>query len=172
LASALKRAPIPGDSGHFYPASRGMDHEARLSRGPEAGLELMASISTSKSSRSPPRCPQARWRSRLILAWVAPGCRIPFQMALARAETLSRAPPCPRAHPSCPWDRGKGAPTAGVPKAPRGSTPSKRGEGPRLAPAPPVLALLGGKNLPTPAAGGGKARAPGSQSGKGLEGSL
>ena len=54
-------------------------------RGPQA------SISTSRSSRSPPRRPQACWRSRLILAWVAPGCRIPFQMALARAETPSRA---------------------------------------------------------------------------------
>jgi len=60
LAGALKRAPVLGESKDFYPASRGMDHEARPSRGPEVGLELMASISTSKSSRSPPRCPQAR----------------------------------------------------------------------------------------------------------------
>ena len=69
MASALKRAPVLGESKHFYPASRGMDRkerrpvalgEARSSRGPKAGLELMASISTSKSSRSPPRCPQAR----------------------------------------------------------------------------------------------------------------
>ena len=67
-------------------------------------------------------------------------------------------------------DRGKGAPTAGVPKAPRGSTPQS-GEGPRLAPAPPVLALPGGKNLPT-SARRGRAWAPGSQGGKGLEGSL
>ena len=43
------------------------------------------------TTKSPPRRPQACWRSRLILAWVAPGCRIPFQKALARAETPSRA---------------------------------------------------------------------------------
>jgi hypothetical protein len=122
-----------------------------------------------------PPSPQGPLRAALKLAsgpapslvWVAPGCRIPFQMASARAETPSRAPPCPRARPSCPWDRGKGAPAAGVPKAPRGPTPSKSGEGPRLAPGLPVLASLGGKNLLTPA-GRGKARAPGSQGGVSL----
>jgi len=112
-----------------------------------------ASISTSRSSRSPPRRPQACWRSRLILAWVAPGCRIPFQKALARAETPSRAqllrsPLCRtgvRGHPR----PGSPKPHEGQPpKAVKGLVlplhpPSWRCWGARTSPPPPDGAELG-----------------------------
>jgi hypothetical protein len=62
-----------------------------------------------------------------------------------------RGNPLPRPAPALAFmsDRGKGAPTAGVPKAPRGSTP-QGGEGPRLAPAPPSWRCWGARTSPPP----------------------
>ena len=105
-----------------------------------------ASISTSRSSRSPPRRPQACWRSRLILAWVAPGCRIPFQMALARAETPSRAQLL--RSPLCRTGV-RGHPRPGSPK-PHEGQPPKAVKGPVLPLHPPSWRCWGARTSPPP----------------------
>ena len=133
LAGALKRAPILGECG--------MDHEARPSRGPEAGLHLYLQVL--KVPSAPP--------SSLLAVPPHPslgcaGLQNPLPNGLSpRGNALPR-PPCPCARLYVPGTGVRGHPRPGSPK-PHEGQPPKAVKG-LVLPLHPRLGVAGGQEPP------------------------